>query len=83
MAEKFIEGRVVGRRDYSDSLFALRFEADIEPFVAGQYCRLGLVLPPCTVEQSSTTEPVLTMRPYSLVNAPDERPHEEIGRAHV
>ncbi len=78
MAEKFIEGRVVGRRDYSDSLFALRFEADIEPFVAGQYCRLGLVRPQLALEQPPTTEPVLTMRPYSLVNAPDERPHEVV-----
>ena len=45
MSEKFIEGRIVGRVDYTDSLFSLRFEAPMDPFIAGQYCRAGLILP--------------------------------------
>lgn len=69
MSEKFIEGRIVGRVDYTDSLFSLRFEAPMDPFVAGQYCRAGLILP-----GERGTE--VTMRPYSMVNAPDELPHE-------
>ncbi len=69
MSEKFIEGRVVGRVDYTDSLFSLSFEAPMEAFVAGQYCRAGLILP-------GERGPDVTMRPYSMVNAPDQRPHE-------
>jgi ferredoxin/flavodoxin---NADP+ reductase len=67
MAHKFIEGRITGRTDYTDVLFSLRFEAAMEPFVAGQFCRVGL-WPPATE--------AAVMRPYSMVNAPDERPFE-------
>ncbi|MBL8308782.1 MAG: ferredoxin--NADP reductase [Burkholderiales bacterium] len=77
MTEKFIEGRITGRRDFSDSLFALQFAADIEPFVAGQYCRLGLPLTG-VADDPGAMAATLTMRPYSLVNAPEERPYEVI-----
>lgn len=69
--EKFIEGRVVGRTDFSDSLFALRFVAPIEPFVAGQYCRAGVLTP-----GGAAGGDTLVMRPYSLVNAPGQTPQE-------
>lgn len=69
MSEKFIEGRIVGRVDYTDSLFSLRFEAPMDPFIAGQYCRAGLILPGARGAE-------ITMRPYSMVNAPDQHPHE-------
>ena len=41
----------------------------MEPFVAGQYRRAGLILPGARGAE-------VTMRPYSMVNAPDQRPHE-------
>ncbi|MFN3629335.1 MAG: ferredoxin--NADP reductase [Casimicrobiaceae bacterium] len=65
MPEKFIEGRVVGRTDYSESLFTLRFEAAIAPFIAGQFLRVGT-----EVERDGMRVPEL--RPYSLVNPPDD-----------
>lgn len=65
MAEKFIEGRVVGRTDYTESLFALRFSAAIAPFEAGQFLRVGT-----HVVRDGAAVPEL--RPYSLVNAPDD-----------
>lgn len=69
MAQKFIEGRIVGRTDHTDSLFSLQFEAAIEPFVAGQFCRVGL-------ELDTEKGREIVMRPYSLVNAASERPYE-------
>jgi ferredoxin/flavodoxin---NADP+ reductase len=69
MSVKFIEGRVVGRRDHTDSLFSLLFDAPLESFVAGQFCRVGLQL---TTEKGEE----IVMRPYSLVNSPHERPFE-------
>lgn len=71
MSQKFIEGRVVGRTDHTLSLFSLQFEAPLEGFVAGQFCRVGLKLETDKGEE-------LVMRPYSLVNAPAERPWEII-----
>ncbi len=69
MTDKFIEGRIVERVDFTNSLFALRFEADLPNFSAGQYCRAGLFL-------GDAAPRVLTLRPYSLVNPPEDRPHE-------
>lgn len=71
MSQKFIEGRLTGRTDHTDVLFSLQFEAAIEPFTAGQFCRVGLPL-------ATATGSEIVMRPYSLVNAPDERPFEII-----
>ncbi len=65
MAEKFIEGRVVGRTDYTESLFALHFSAAIAPFEAGQFLRVG-------TEVMKDGASVPELRPYSLVNAPDD-----------
>lgn len=71
MSQKFIEGRIVGRKDHNEALFSLQFEAALEGFVAGQFCRVGLKLPTESGEE-------VVMRPYSLVNAPHELPHEII-----
>ena len=71
MSQKFIEGRIVGRKDHTSVLFSLQFEAPLEGFVAGQFCRVGLKL------QTHKGEEIV-MRPYSLVNAPGEHPFEII-----
>ena len=42
MLQKFIEATVVGRTDHTPTLFSLQFEAPLDGFVAGQYCRVGL-----------------------------------------
>ncbi len=60
---KWAEGRVVERHTWAEGLYSLRVEADIEPFEAGQFGRLGLEI-----------EGEFVSRPYSFVNAPDERP---------
>ena len=72
MSAKFIEARVVGRTDHTATLFSLRFEAALEGFKAGQFCRVGLRVP------GSVGDEDVVMRAYSLVNAPDERPYEII-----
>ncbi len=69
MSVKFIEGRIVGRTNHTESLFSLQFDAPLESFVAGQFCRVGL---PLITEKGEE----IVMRPYSLVNAPHERPFE-------
>jgi len=61
----WLQGRVVERIDWSDSLHTLRLEADIQPFRAGQFIKLGLEI-----------DGEVIGRPYSLVNAPDRRPLE-------
>ena len=73
MSQKFIEGRVVGRKDHTAHLFSLQFEAPLAGFIAGQYCQVGLKLP---AGREPDAAQALVMRPYSLVNAPDERPFE-------
>ena len=64
MAE-WVEATVVERRDWSDELISLRFEAPLQPFQAGQFIRVGLDI-----------EGERVGRPYSLVNAPHEDLHE-------
>lgn len=60
---KWSEGTVVELHRWAERLYSLRVEADIEPFEAGQFGRLALVV-----------GEELVSRPYSFVNAPDERP---------
>ena len=62
---KWAEGRIVDNHRWSETLYSLQVEAEIEPFQAGQFGRLALIIG----EQ-------LVGRPYSFVNAPDERPLE-------
>ena len=61
--KKWSEGRVVELYPWAERLYSLRVEADIEPFQAGQFGRLALVI-----------DNELVSRPYSFVNAPEERP---------
>jgi ferredoxin--NADP+ reductase len=60
---KWTEGRVVELYRWTDRLYSIRIDALIEDFEAGQFGRLGLVI-----------DGEFTARPYSFVNAPDERP---------
>lgn len=61
----WMTGQVVEKKQWSDGLFSLIFEADLAPFAAGQFVRVGLEVAGETVG-----------RPYSLVNAPDDPRHE-------
>lgn len=61
----WIRGSVVANKHWTERLYSLRIEADIDPFVAGQYGRLGLDIGDQIVG-----------RPYSFVNAPHEDTHE-------
>src|SRR3569832_1149689 len=56
---------VVERIRWNDALISLRFEAELAPFNAGQFIRAGMDIAGERIA-----------RPYSMVNAPDERPHE-------
>lgn len=60
---KWSAGRVVALHRWVDGLYSLRVEAEVEPFEAGQFGQLGLVI-----------EGEFVSRPYSFVNAPNERP---------
>ncbi|MHB0991650.1 MAG: ferredoxin--NADP reductase [Burkholderiales bacterium] len=63
--EQWLEGTVVGKTVWTERLLSLQIAADIEPFEAGQFIKVGL----------KTGDEVIA-RPYSLVNAPHERPLE-------
>ncbi len=56
---------VVERIHWNDALVSLRFEAGLESFSAGQFIRVGM-----------DVDGERIGRPYSMVNAPHERPHE-------
>jgi len=62
--QKWIEGAVTAQTRWTERLFSLKVEADIS-FEAGQFAKLALAV-----------ESEMLARPYSFVNAPDERPHE-------
>ena len=61
----WIQGHVVGKHHWTDELYSLRIDAAVEPFHAGQFTRLALDIDGERVG-----------RPYSYVNAPEERPLE-------
>lgn len=61
----WVQGKVVSNRRWTERLYSLRIQADIDPFVAGQYGRLGLSI-----------DGQIVGRPYSFVNAPHEKIHE-------
>jgi len=65
----WVEGRVAGRRQWSDSLYSLLVDARQVSFVAGQFARLALPAPPGAKE-------AMIGRPYSFVNPPSAQPHE-------
>lgn len=62
---QWIQGRVVGKTVWTERLVSLQVDAEIAPFEAGQFLKVGLETGAETVG-----------RPYSLVNAPGEGPLE-------
>ncbi|HTP98149.1 MAG TPA: ferredoxin--NADP reductase [Casimicrobiaceae bacterium] len=65
----WVEGRVAGKRQWTQSLLSLQVAAPDVKFVAGQFARLALPAPPGHIE-------TMIGRPYSFVNPPHEAPHE-------
>jgi ferredoxin/flavodoxin---NADP+ reductase len=65
----WVEGRVAGKRHWTDDLLSLQVAAPQVTFSAGQFARLALPAP------ESSKEPMLG-RPYSFVNPPHAQPHE-------
>src|SRR5260221_9455233 len=63
--QKWVEGTVVNQKRWTQTLFTLQVEADVAAFEAGQFAKLALTL-----------EGQMVARPYSFVNAPQERPPE-------
>lgn len=61
----WVKARVIGRHCWAEGLYSLQFDAPIADFQAGQYIKLALDIAGERVG-----------RPYSLVNAPQERPLE-------
>ena len=61
----WVEGKVVENKHWTDLLYSLKIEAEIDPFIAGQYGRLGLEI-----------DDQIVGRPYSFVNAPHEQLYE-------
>src|SRR5512137_1398011 len=66
---KWVQGRVVGHRHWTERLHSLQVAAPEVTFVAGQFGRLALPAPPGSNEE-------MLGRPYSFVNAPGTQPHE-------
>lgn len=62
---EWIEVTVAEKIRWNDALYSLRFQAPLPEFKAGQFVRVGLDI-----------DGERIARPYSLVNAPDETPHE-------
>ncbi len=57
----WVQGKVVERIDWNEHLFSLKVEAEVEPFIAGQFGKLAL-------EQEGER----VQRAYSYVNPPHE-----------
>ncbi len=67
---EWIEGRVSAMKHWSEQLFSLRVEADLAPYVAGQFTRLALMLP------GADGTPERVAHAYSFVNPPHVGYHE-------
>lgn len=67
-SDKWLEGRVIENRQWTDALFSLRVDAPALPFEAGQFVRIALEV-----------EGELIARPFSFVNAPDDPAMEFYG----
>ncbi len=66
---KWVQGKVVGKRAWTDRLVSLKVEAPEVAFVAGQFGRLAL-------PAAAGSKEDMLGRPYSFVNSPHEPPHE-------
>ena len=58
----WLQGKIIERLQWTDDLFSLRFEAPLAAFKAGQFALIALDVDGERIK-----------RPYSLVNAPDEK----------
>ena len=72
MSEKWLEGRVVENRHWTEALFSLRVAAAPLGFEAGQFVRIALDLRP-------GDEDSRIARPFSFVNAPQQEVLEFYG----
>ncbi len=61
----WVRAKVVGKHTWAEGLYSLQFEAPIADYIAGQYVKIALDI-----------EGERVGRPYSLVNAPQDRPLE-------
>ena len=68
--DKWVEGRVVAHKRWTDHLYSLQVEAPVAPFEAGQFTQLALDIAGRRVARS-----------YSYVNAPKENPLEVWAKA--
>lgn len=59
--KRWVEGRVQALHQWTDQLYSIRIEAEVDSFTAGQFTKVGLVI-----------NEELVGRPYSFVNAPHE-----------
>ncbi len=66
---KWVQGKVAGKRLWTDRLVSLCVDAPDVTFVAGQFGRLALPAPAGSTED-------MVGRPYSFVNSPSSEPHE-------
>ena len=62
---EWVKGKVVGKHAWTDGLYSMQIDAPIADFKAGQYTKIALDI-----------DGERLGRPYSLVNAPHERPLE-------
>jgi ferredoxin--NADP+ reductase len=62
---RWSKGQVLGLRQWTEKLYSLQVEAEVQPFVAGQFTKVALEI-----------GDELVGRPYSYVNAPHEAPLE-------
>src|SRR4051812_41501134 len=65
MSEKWLEGRVIENRRWTEALFSLRVEAPRLTFEAGQFVRIAL-------DQTPGDPASRIARPFSFVNAPQD-----------
>ena len=65
MLDNWVNAKVIDNIHWTDTLYSLIVEGDIDNFEAGQFGRLGLMI-----------DDQIVGRPYSFVNAPDEKYHE-------
>ena len=61
----WVKAKVIGKHQWAEGLYSLQFDAPIADFKAGQYIKVALEIDGERIG-----------RPYSLVNAPQDRPLE-------
>ena len=66
---KWVQGKLVGKKRWTDRLVSIAIAAPEVTFIAGQFARLGLPAPPGSKEE-------IIGRPYSFVNPPGGPQHE-------